>query len=96
MRRTVAVGIITKTHREDGEVQTKDPDTGNMTGGVNADIKALAPSGKQKKKIKGITALPWTRGDDFKFSDMVEGVNATTKFGDSTYSCTKQGVKKAA
>jgi len=96
MRRTVAVGIITKTHREDGVQQMKDPDTGNMVGGVNADILALAPSGKQKKKIKGITALPWARGDDFKFSDMVDGVNATTKFGEGSYACTKQGVKKVA
>jgi elongation factor 1-alpha len=54
----------------------------------------LAPTGKTKKKVKGISALPFTRGDDFKWADSIDGFIADGhKFGD--HDCTVSGAKVA-
>jgi len=50
------------------------------------------PTGKTKKKVKGISALPFTRGDDFKWADAEKMVGGHT-FGD--YGCTISGAKVA-
>merc|ERR1711988_71606 len=50
------------------------------------------PSGKLKKVIKGIGAMPFTRGDDFKWAD-TDNICDGHKFGD--HDCTVQGAKVA-
>jgi len=50
------------------------------------------PTGKLKKAIKGISALPFTRGDDFKWADAEKLVDGHT-FGD--YDCTINSAKVA-
>ena len=56
------------------------------------ELEKYPATGKVKKIVKGISSLPFTRGDDFKWADSEKIVDGHT-FGD--YGCTISGAKVA-